>query len=151
MSGWQDSNLRPPAPKAGAMTGLRYTPNYNKFVFISILSSIVINDADSTCDLPDCKRRDTMTGLRYTPSYNEFVLFQFRAIVFNSFEAAKIERFFRSAIKFNKKVEILYNLLLLKLVKKCTTKPNFLLGFSYLKLLSKMPFTVRGGLTPFSC
>ncbi len=27
MSGWQDSNLRPPAPKAGAMTGLRYTPN----------------------------------------------------------------------------------------------------------------------------
>ena len=27
-SGWQDSNLRPPAPKAGAMTGLRYTPSY---------------------------------------------------------------------------------------------------------------------------
>jgi hypothetical protein len=27
-SGWQDSNLRPPAPKAGAMTGLRYTPNF---------------------------------------------------------------------------------------------------------------------------
>ena len=26
-SGQQDSNLRPPAPKAGAMTGLRYTPN----------------------------------------------------------------------------------------------------------------------------
>jgi hypothetical protein len=25
-SGWQDSNLRPPAPKAGALTGLRYTP-----------------------------------------------------------------------------------------------------------------------------
>ena len=25
LSGWQDSNLRPPAPKAGAMTGLRYT------------------------------------------------------------------------------------------------------------------------------
>ena len=27
MSGWQDSNLRPPRPKRGAMTGLRYTPN----------------------------------------------------------------------------------------------------------------------------
>lgn len=26
-SGWQDSNLRPPGPKPGAMTGLRYTPN----------------------------------------------------------------------------------------------------------------------------
>ena len=30
-SGWQDSNLRPPAPKAGAMTGLRYTPK--KFIY----------------------------------------------------------------------------------------------------------------------
>ena len=29
LSGWQDSNLRPPAPKAGAMTGLRYTPRCN--------------------------------------------------------------------------------------------------------------------------
>ena len=30
LSGWQDSNLRPPAPKAGAITGLRYTPQKNK-------------------------------------------------------------------------------------------------------------------------
>ena len=28
MSGYQDSNLGPPAPKAGALTGLRYIPNY---------------------------------------------------------------------------------------------------------------------------
>ncbi len=27
VSGYQDSNLGPPAPKAGALTGLRYTPN----------------------------------------------------------------------------------------------------------------------------
>ncbi len=27
LSGWQDSNLRPPAPKAGAITELRYTPS----------------------------------------------------------------------------------------------------------------------------
>ena len=27
MSGWQDSNLRPPAPKAGTLTGLCYTPS----------------------------------------------------------------------------------------------------------------------------
>ena len=26
MSGWQDSNLRPPRPKRGAITGLRYAP-----------------------------------------------------------------------------------------------------------------------------
>lgn len=28
MSGRQDSNLRPPAPKAGAITGLRYAPKF---------------------------------------------------------------------------------------------------------------------------
>ena len=33
MSGWQDSNLRPPRPKRGAITGLRYTP---KMVIIKI-------------------------------------------------------------------------------------------------------------------
>ena len=26
VSGWRDSNSRPPAPKAGALTGLRHTP-----------------------------------------------------------------------------------------------------------------------------
>ena len=26
VSGWRDSNSRPPAPKAGALTGLRYAP-----------------------------------------------------------------------------------------------------------------------------
>jgi hypothetical protein len=30
LSGWQDSNLRPPAPKAGAITELRYTPKKTK-------------------------------------------------------------------------------------------------------------------------
>ena len=27
VSGYRDSNAGPPAPKAGALTGLRYTPN----------------------------------------------------------------------------------------------------------------------------
>ena len=31
-SGWQDSNLRPPAPKAGAITELRYTPKKKKII-----------------------------------------------------------------------------------------------------------------------
>ena len=30
MSGWQDSNLRPPRPKRGAITGLRYTPRWRR-------------------------------------------------------------------------------------------------------------------------
>ena len=30
LSGWQDSNLRPSAPKADALTGLRYTPKWSK-------------------------------------------------------------------------------------------------------------------------
>ncbi len=32
LSGYQDSNLGPPAPKAGALAGLRYTPN-NPIIF----------------------------------------------------------------------------------------------------------------------
>ena len=31
LSGRRDSNPRPPAPKAGALTGLRYAPNQNVF------------------------------------------------------------------------------------------------------------------------
>src|SRR5690606_9670772 len=38
LSGWQDSNLRPPAPKAGAITGLRYTPK-KFFRTLTILTS----------------------------------------------------------------------------------------------------------------
>ena len=30
LSGYQDSNLGPPAPKAGALTGLRYIPKNNE-------------------------------------------------------------------------------------------------------------------------
>ena len=43
MSGRQDSNLRPPAPKAGAITGLRYAPyqssiNKNNTYYLRIIS-----------------------------------------------------------------------------------------------------------------
>jgi hypothetical protein len=34
-SGRQDSNLRPPGPKPGAMTGLRYAPNKNALVYFN--------------------------------------------------------------------------------------------------------------------
>ena len=33
MSGRRDSNPRPPAPKAGALTGLRYAPYYLEIMF----------------------------------------------------------------------------------------------------------------------
>ena len=49
LSGYQDSNLGPPAPKAGALTGLRYTPNavflkkamqrYNFFLYLQDLGA----------------------------------------------------------------------------------------------------------------
>ena len=35
MSGREDSNLRPPGPKPGALTGLRYAP---KLSYVSVLS-----------------------------------------------------------------------------------------------------------------
>ena len=34
VSGWQDSNLRPSAPKADALTGLRYTPKIFNILFL---------------------------------------------------------------------------------------------------------------------
>ncbi len=37
LSGWQDSNLRPPAPKAGTLTGLRYTPNGEEGANVAVL------------------------------------------------------------------------------------------------------------------
>jgi len=43
LSGWQDSNLRPPAPKAGAITGLRYTPNGNIRILLIQLLNIFQN------------------------------------------------------------------------------------------------------------
>ena len=42
MSGWQDSNLRPPAPKAGAMTGLRYTPKMMANIIFNKLTTNLI-------------------------------------------------------------------------------------------------------------
>ena len=38
-SGYQDSNLGPPAPKAGTLTGLRYTPCYGKKIIIKKIIS----------------------------------------------------------------------------------------------------------------
>ena len=42
-SGWQDSNLRPPAPKAGAITGLRYTPKASANIKLIISSQSVLS------------------------------------------------------------------------------------------------------------
>ena len=41
LSGWQDSNLRPPAPKAGAMTGLRYTPKNGTQIYYLIFMTMI--------------------------------------------------------------------------------------------------------------
>ena len=40
VSGYQDSNLGPPAPKAGALTGLRYIPFINAQFIIICLSAL---------------------------------------------------------------------------------------------------------------
>ena len=41
LSGWRDSNSRPPAPKAGALTGLRYTPRI-KLILLNCGAKIVL-------------------------------------------------------------------------------------------------------------
>ncbi len=40
LSGWQDSNLRPPGPKPGAITGLRYTPNFLRKGIANVLHNL---------------------------------------------------------------------------------------------------------------
>ena len=57
LSGWQDSNLRPPAPKAGAIPGYA-TPR-----------DLRLPTAKLVFDLGAKAPRDT--GLRYTPSLKE--------------------------------------------------------------------------------
>ena len=57
MSGWQDSNLRHPVPKTGALTGLRYTPNK---ILIRYLSGYTF--FKSECE---CKSKSLNTSLFY--------------------------------------------------------------------------------------
>ncbi len=71
MSGWQDSNLRPPGPKPGAITGLRYIPNILKNAVTQINGSaervgfeptVQINPYDS---LANCSFRPLRHLSRY--------------------------------------------------------------------------------------
>ena len=63
MSRWQDSNLRPPAPKAGALTGLRYTSK--------LFKEQIRNHANSNLRPSRVKpTRDALPILRYTSSPN---------------------------------------------------------------------------------
>ena len=62
LSGWQDSNLRPPRPKRGAITGLRYTPkcNYSSKsdpVLYKIVVKYLRRDRDSNPGYPFGVRR----------------------------------------------------------------------------------------------
>ena len=57
-SGWQDSNLRPPRPKRGAITGLRYTPNNNAKVQQSFTST-------RQCGETGIRTQGTLLGYAY--------------------------------------------------------------------------------------
>ena len=61
VSGWQDSNLRPPRPKRGAMTGLRYTP-----------SAIFICGETGTRTLATVTRRQISNLLHYHSGTSPF-------------------------------------------------------------------------------
>ena len=54
LSGRQDSNLRPPGPKPGAITGLRYAPNV-------VISSLNYPGMDNQC----VQRRGRDSNPRY--------------------------------------------------------------------------------------
>ncbi len=69
MSGWQDSNLRPPAPKAGAMTGLRYTP---KIRDLSVYKLIQKCGETGTRTQATVTRRQISNLLRYHSGTSPF-------------------------------------------------------------------------------
>jgi hypothetical protein len=52
MSGRQDSNLRPPGPKPGAMTGLRYAPENVLFKRTTLTSVAVRAGFEPAVQLP---------------------------------------------------------------------------------------------------
>ena len=51
LSGWQDSNLRPPAPKAGAITGLRYTPKFFQLLCVWVAAAFPISGRNNRATL----------------------------------------------------------------------------------------------------
>ena len=83
MSGYQDSNLGPPAPKAGTLTGLRYTPNvflcaeavwdppdsfksgYANRTALHPECVFLVENSSGTLPIPS--NRDTITGMCYIP------------------------------------------------------------------------------------
>ena len=90
MSGWQDSNLRPPGPKPGAITGLRYIPNLQlgkKTFFaerVGVEPTVQFNPYDdlanrsfrplrhlSVFNLPLFKGQQKYTSILYHPKLNE--------------------------------------------------------------------------------
>ena len=76
LSGWQDSNLRPPAPKAGAITGLRYTPRifsvlfpiFNRDTLLRLLQNLkskLLSGETGTRTLATVTRRQISNLLHY--------------------------------------------------------------------------------------
>lgn len=64
-SGWQDSNLRPPGPKPGAITGLRYIPNYWLPIFKSFDAVRVGFEPTVQCDPYDDLANRSFRPLRH--------------------------------------------------------------------------------------
>ncbi len=86
LSGWQDSNLRPPRPKRGAITGLRYIPNCTfQFSFTK---------QDSNCDLPAFKRDAIEPGYATsrTVHFNSVLQSKIRTATFPPLSGTQLNR-----------------------------------------------------------
>ncbi len=68
MSGWRDSNSRPPAPKAGALTGLRYAP---KGIFLK--SAAKLSNVVQICNF-NCVLFCYFVGLNMVFEYMELII-----------------------------------------------------------------------------
>ena len=78
VSGWQDSNLRPPAPKAGAIPGYATSRTWYRSFFNPVLKvdKLFVGMAGFE-PTTSCSQSRRDTGLRYIPNLVSSFLFPF--------------------------------------------------------------------------
>ena len=90
VSGWQDSNLRPPGPKPGAMTGLRYIPNRPEGQFLCAVRA----GFEPAVQLPVRQFSKLVVSASHPPHRDEAA-----NVSKNMFHQIKLKRFFIYTIR----------------------------------------------------
>ncbi len=86
LSGWQDSNLRPPRPKRGAITGLRYTPRWLSLIDYYHFQYLKTTKISSPVPggVPACRQAGISSEVERLPPKNEckYMAFFYKQSIF---------------------------------------------------------------------